>query len=97
MADGPGPVSPKDFLAYIAAVTAHSGYTARFAAELTDPGVRVPITRRGDLFDEAVSIGRRVVWLWTYGERYIDEVNGRPSLENSSGLGKLRRAVEYWR
>ena len=77
--DGFGDVTPEDLLAYIAAVTAHSGYTARFMTELADPGVRVPITRCSDLFDSAVSIGGQVVWLWTYGQRYVDKVGGRPT------------------
>ncbi|WP_443062513.1 hypothetical protein [Streptomyces sp. NBC_00457] len=30
------------------------------------------------LWERAVAIGQRVLWLHTYGERYADEVAGRP-------------------
>ena len=42
-----------DFLAYVAGITAHSGYTRRFAAELRAPGIRVPLTADGRLWLEA--------------------------------------------
>ena len=71
-------VADDDFLAYIAAVAAHAGYTRRFHDELTQPGVRIPLTAVPQLWQEAVDIGRRVIWLHTFGERFIDESRGRP-------------------
>lgn len=58
-------VSPEDVLAYI-------------AADLVRPGLRVPITAEGALFAEAVKLGREVVWLHCYGERFADPKEGRP-------------------
>lgn len=72
-------VSPPDLLAYIAAVAANPAYTARFQADLIQPGLRIPLTARDDLFREAVALGQRVVWLHTYGERFADPANDRPA------------------
>ncbi len=71
------PVSGADLLAYIAAITSHSGYTARFVEQLETPGVRVPVTASADLWDEAIQIGRTVLWAHTYGDRFSDELAGR--------------------
>jgi hypothetical protein len=72
-------VTAPDVLAYIAAVTAHSGYTSRFAEDLRTPGVRVPLTAEPELWAQAVHLGKRVVWLHTYGERFVDHEEGRPA------------------
>ncbi|MCO5999828.1 type ISP restriction/modification enzyme [Actinoallomurus rhizosphaericola] len=71
-------VTAADLLAYIAAVTAHSDYTAAFREELRTPGVRVPLTADAELWEESVRLGRRVLWLHTYGERFTDPADGRP-------------------
>ena len=64
-------VTPEDFAAYVYGVLAHPGYTATFAEELeAEPGPRVPITRDPALFEKAVALGRELLWLHTYGERY---------------------------
>jgi predicted helicase len=71
-------VTPEDFLAYVAAVAANPGYTARFQADLKQPGLRIPITARLKLFEKAVELGRRVIWLHTFGERFADRKEQRP-------------------
>jgi hypothetical protein len=68
-------VGPEDVVAYIAAVAAHPGYVERFRSHLTQPGLRIPITADGALFDAAVALGREVIWLHTFGERFAE---GRP-------------------
>ncbi len=72
------PVTAEDFLAYLAAVAANPAYTARFQKDLVQPGLRIPLTARPKLFTEAVELGRRVIWLHTFGERYADPKAGRP-------------------
>jgi hypothetical protein len=67
-----------DLLAYVAAVTAHPAFTARFRDELRVPGVRLPMTASSGLWLEAVKVGRLLLWLHSYGTRYIDESDGRP-------------------
>lgn len=67
----------EDLLAYVAGVVAHPAFTATFVDELTTPGVRVPITRDAALWERAVELGREVIWLHTYAERYVDPAEGR--------------------
>jgi predicted helicase len=71
-------VSPADALAYIAAVMAHPAFIAHFANDLKRPGPRLPLTADAALFTEAAALGREVVWLHCYGERYVDPAVGRP-------------------
>lgn len=62
----------EDLFAYVYAVLAGE-YTSRFAAELELPGPRIPITKDPSLFERAASLGRRLVWLHTYGERFAPD------------------------
>ncbi len=71
-------VAAEDMVAYLAALMAHPAFTARFAADLVRPGLRVPLTGDRALFEEAVALGREVVWLHCYGERFADPAAGRP-------------------
>ncbi|MGW3961193.1 type ISP restriction/modification enzyme [Amycolatopsis sp. NPDC005003] len=70
-------VAPEDLVAYLAAIVAHPAFTTRFAADLKTPGIRVPLTLSPGLWEEAVRVGREVVWLHTYGERFADASAGR--------------------
>jgi hypothetical protein len=72
-------VSPEDLMAYIAAIAAHPGYTARFQNDLAQPGLRIPLTANATLLANAVELGRTVIWLHTFGERCVDPRNGRPA------------------
>lgn len=72
-------VSGADLFAYIAAVTGGPGYVARFKEDLQVPGLRIPLTADADAFFGAVELGRRVLWLHTYGERFVDAKAGRPA------------------
>lgn len=72
-------VSPEDLLAYVATVAANPDYTARFQKDLSTPGLRIPIAANVSLFQEAVRLGRRVVWLHTFGERMSDPAADRPT------------------
>jgi predicted helicase len=71
-------VSAEDFMAYLACVAANPAYTARFQADLAQPGLRIPLTVQPSLFAKAVEMGRRVIWLHTFGERYANAKAGRP-------------------
>lgn len=72
-------VSPEDLFAYIAAVAAHPAYTLRFKKNLVQPGLRIPLTADATLFAKALEIGREVVWLHTFGERFADPKANRPA------------------
>ena len=73
------PVTAPDVMAYVAALLAHPAFTARFKGDLMRPGLRVPVTADVTLFDRAVALGREVIWLHTYGERFADPASGRPA------------------
>jgi hypothetical protein len=77
-------VTPEDVFAYLAGVAAHPAYTARFQADLAQPGLRIPLTAKRKLFARAVALGRRVIWLHTFGERYVD-----PKANRSHGPPRL--------
>jgi hypothetical protein len=72
------PIAAEDLFAYIAAVASQPRYTARFAADLVQPGLRIPITADPALFAEAAKLGREVVWLHTFGERFVAPAEERP-------------------
>ena len=88
-----GKVTAADLLAYVAAVVAHPGYTARFADELTTPGIRVPLTADPALWAEAVEVGRGIVWAQTYGEAMDDPDAGRPAGNIRFGTDDPRRVL----
>lgn len=71
-------VTAPDLMAYFAAVAAHPAYTARFRSDLVQPGLRFPMTADASLFGEAAEVGREVVWLHCFGERFADPGAGRP-------------------
>jgi hypothetical protein len=82
-------VTAAGVLAYIAGVVGHSAYTARFGDELKTPGVRVPLTADPAVWSEAARLGRTILWLHTYGERFADPADGRP--KSAPRLPKDRR------
>lgn len=72
------PVKAEDVMGYLAAMMAHPAFTVRFKSDLVRPGLHVPLTADAKLFTEAVALGREVVWLHTYGERFADPAASRP-------------------
>ena len=64
-------VSPEDLLAYCYAILAGPSYTVRFREELEVPGPRIPLTAGAALFEQAVQLGRELIWLHTFGERLV--------------------------
>lgn len=71
-------VTAEDLFAYIAGTAGHSGYTRRFAANLAERGARIPITRDPALWAELVEVGRRTVWIHTYGQRFASHHDSSP-------------------
>ena len=79
------PVGPENLLTYIAAIAAHPAYTKRFSADLKQPGLRIPLTADPTRFAEAAKLGRRVIWLHTFGARFADAEEGRSGEPRLSG------------
>lgn len=73
------PVTAPDMMAYVAGLLAHPAFTARFQPDLVRPGLRVPISADPALFARAVELGREVIWLHSYGERFSDPAAARPA------------------
>jgi len=66
-------VTAEDLAAYVYAVLAHPCYASTFAKELGRVEVRVPITKNAGTFKRARAIGHRLLWLHTYGARFVPE------------------------
>jgi len=62
-------VSPEDLMAYVAAIAGHPGFTVRFRNDLSTPGLHIPLAANPDLFKRAAELGKKVIWLHTFGER----------------------------
>lgn len=71
-------VSPEDLFAYIVATAAHPAFATRFQGELATPGLKIPIAANPGVFFETSELGRTVIWLHTFGERFSDPEKGRP-------------------
>ena len=71
-------VTAEDLFAYLGAVLSHPGYASTFAADLAVPGLRVPLTANPQVFRRAAAIGKRVLWLHSYGQRFPDSADNRP-------------------
>ena len=72
-------VSADDFFAYTYAVLSAPDYVSTFSEELTVPGPRLPITTDATLYRQVIAHGRKLLWLHTYGERFVPvgEQSGR--------------------
>lgn len=80
--------SPEDIAAYVYSLLSATRYQQRFAEALKTPGPRVPITADPDLWTEAVELGRELLWLHTWAERFNDQEAGRgPRLPRIEGIG----------
>lgn len=80
--------SPEDVAAYVYALLSATRYQQRFAEALKTPGPRVPITADPELWVEAVTLGRELLWLHTWAERFNDPDADRGSrLPRIEGIG----------
>lgn len=84
-------VTPEDLIAYIYGALAQPAFTARFAKELETRELRVPITKDPKLFAEVCKIGARLLWLQTYGERFLP--NGQQRGQVPRGKAKCAKAI----
>ena len=66
------PVTAEDFAAYLYAVLAQPAFTARFRTELATRELRVPLSTDAALFQRAVLLGRELLFLHSFGERFAD-------------------------
>ena len=71
--------SPEDLAAYVYALLSCPTYYDRFVLELETPGPRVPLSVDASLVTQAITLGRRLLWLHTYAERFLDNTDQRQS------------------
>ncbi|MCI0334571.1 MAG: N-6 DNA methylase, partial [Planctomycetes bacterium] len=64
-------VTAEVFLAYIYGLLAQPAFTQSYAKELSTRELRVPITSDAVLFAKVSDIGAKLLWLHTYGQRYV--------------------------
>ena len=84
-------ITPEDFLAYVYGALAHPAFTERFATDLETQELRVPITKDAALFERVRAIGARLLWLHTYGERFVPK--GKQHGRVPSGTARCIKAV----
>lgn len=84
-------VKPEDFAAYVCGLLAQPTFTERFRRELGTRELRVPITKKAGLFERARAAGAKLLWLHTYGERFIPPGQRRGRIP--PGLARCRKAV----
>jgi hypothetical protein len=68
--------SAEDLAAYLYAVLGGKSYARRFWDELETPGPRVPLTKDSAIFAETAELGRKLIWLHTYAERFRGDDRG---------------------
>ena len=85
-------VAAEDLLAYAYALGGTSAFHSRFNEELAEAAgpIHIPITADPDLFQQAVALGRDLLWWHTWGERLAPA--GQSSLP--AGQAKAVRPVE---
>jgi hypothetical protein len=84
-------VTPEDFLAYVYGALAHPAFTARYTDELGTRELRVPITKDPTLFAQVRGVGATLLWLHTYGERYVPR--GHPPGQAPKGSARCTKPV----
>jgi hypothetical protein len=84
-------VTAEDFVAYVYGVLAQPAFTAHYAKELDTRELRVPLTKDAVLFEKVRAIGARLLWLQTYGERFVPK--GRRRGQVPVGEAKCVKAV----
>jgi len=64
------PISPEDFSAYIYGLLAQPAFTELFAKDLDNCEIRLPLTTDTELFKMVADMGRKLLFLHTYGRRF---------------------------
>ena len=72
-------IAAEELLAYIYALGGTGAFGGRFSDELAEAAgpIHVPITTDPNLFQQAVALGRDLLWWHTWGERFAPEGQSR--------------------
>jgi predicted helicase len=77
-------VTPEDFAAYVYGLLAQPEFTKRYAEELETREIHVPLTKDEELFAQVRNAGARLLWMHTYGERFVPKGTQRGRIPNGS-------------
>ncbi|MBU2764885.1 N-6 DNA methylase [Acidithiobacillus ferrivorans] len=80
-------VSPTGWAQYLYAVLAQPAFAELFQQELKNKEVRVPISRDPGILQEAIRLGKRLIFLHSFGERFGDD------FPRISGVARCLRSV----
>ncbi len=84
-------VTPEDFLAYVYGALAQPAFTGLYWEELETRELRVPIAKDVSLFDKVRSVGAHLLWLHTYGQRFVP--TGKQPGQVPAGAAKCVKPV----
>ena len=84
-------IKPEDLVAYVYGVLAQPAFCERFSEHLVARELRVPITKDPTLFNKARRTGARLLWLHSYGERFVP--SGKPAGQVQPGSSRCVAAV----
>jgi hypothetical protein len=84
-------VWPGDVLAYVYGILAQPAFTSKYADQLGTKELRVPLTKLPALFGKVCRIGARLLWLHTYGHRFVPK--GRPGAHVPRGKARCVKTV----
>jgi len=79
-------VRPEDLAAYVYAIASTPAYQVHFPSELADGGPRVPLTGDPELWARSVALGRELLRLHTYGQRFTP-AGTRRAIERPPEIG----------
>lgn len=84
-------LTPETFAAYAYGLLGHSGFVEHFWGELEECQLRIPLTLDSKLFDKAVEAGSRLLFLHTYGERWLSK--GKKAAVVPTGSARVKQAI----
>lgn len=84
-------ITPEDFAAYLYGALAHPAFTSRYAKEMESREVHAPLTKDSRLFEKVREHGAHLLWLHTYGERFVPKGKRRGSVPR--GAARCTEAV----
>ena len=84
-------VTAENFAAYVYGILAHPAFTERFADELGTRELRVPLTKDAKLFVKIAGTGAKLLWLHTYGERFVPK--DRHAGQVPAGKARCKKAI----
>lgn len=70
-------ITAEDLAAYVYALLGGRHYTQIFRSELEIPGAHVPVTKNAKFFKQASNLGKKLIWLHTYAQRFKDKKQNR--------------------